>query len=456
MTDRTPLFSALERHLEQGRVSLHTPGHKGCAQILDRLRLSLDLTELPDTDSLYEADSAIAEAEKRATELYGSCRTVFSAGGCSLAIQAMLRCCCGEGDKIIMDRGCHRTAVNASALLGLEPVWLMASAGRGADDLCPLPTADDVKELLMRHADAKAVYITSPDYMGRMWDVAGISRLCREKDIPLLVDNAHGSHLIAFEGLHPLKQGATMTACSAHKTLPVLTGGAFLSCTDERYADKIKGAMALFGSTSPGYLIMASLDLCCAWLQEEGKERIRRTAEMCEEIRKVALRSGLGVPEGKCDPMRITLLTKPAGISGTSAADALRAMGFEPEYADDACVVLLPTPFVTDEEMTRLSECIAFLPEKAEAAENRTTMPPIGEIIDCAKEIEKEMPLRAAALARREIVPCHAAAGRIAAAGVCPCPPGVPIVMPGERISGRCVRLLLAMGVYSVECVTQA
>ncbi len=456
MTDRTPLFSALERHLEQGRVSLHTPGHKGCAQILDRLRLSLDLTELPDTDALYEADGVIARAEKKASELYGSCRTIFSAGGCSLAIQAMLRCCCGEGDKIIMDRGCHRTAVNASALLGLEPVWLMASAERGADDLCPLPSADDVKYLLMLHPDAKAVYITSPDYMGRMWDVAAISRLCREKDIPLLVDNAHGSHLIAFEGMHPLKQGASMTACSAHKTLPVLTGGAFLSCADEQYADKMKGAMALFGSTSPSYLIMASLDLCRAWMQEEGQELIRRTSEKCDEIRRTALRSGFGLPEGQCDPMRITLLTKPADISGTAAAEALRTMGFEPEYADDACVVLLPTPFVTDDEMTRLSECIAALPEKAERAENSSSLPPIGEIIDCAKEIERALSLRAAALAGREMVPCHAATGRIAAAGVCPCPPGVPVIMPGERISGRCARLLSAMGVDSVECVVQA
>lgn len=455
MTDRTPLFSALERHLEGGRVSLHTPGHKGCADILAGLRLSHDLTELPDTDALYEADGAIAEAERLAGELYGSRRTVFSAGGCSLAIQAMLRCCCSEGDKIIMDRGCHRTAVNASALLGLEPVWLMTSRRRGEDGLCPLPSAEDVEELLRLHPDARAVYITSPDYMGRMWDIPAISRLCAERDIPLLVDNAHGSHLIAFEGLHPLKQGASMTACSAHKTLPVLTGGAFLSCADERFAGKMKGAMALFGSTSPSYLIMASLDLCRAWLQGEGAEQLRRTAQLCEGIRTAARESGMRTPEGHCDPMRVTLLTQSAGISGNLAAEALRAAGFEPEYADDACVVLLATPFVTEEEMKRLSQTVAVLPNRAAKAEGGPALPPIGEIIACAKKTETVMPLRAAALAERETVPAGMTPGRIAAAGVCPCPPGVPVVMPGERISPRCAELLRTMGVAEVECVAE-
>jgi len=455
MTERAPLYHAVQRHLDKERVSLHTPGHKGRADILAGLSLACDLTELPDTDALYEAEGAIAEAEALAAELYGAARTVFSAGGCSLAIQAMLRCCCAEGERIIMDRGCHRTAVNASALLGLEPIWLMSTEEQGSDGLCPLPSAADAERLLAENPDAKAVYITSPDYMGRMWDIPSLAALCRERDIPLLVDNAHGSHLIAFEGMHPLAQGATMSACSAHKTLPVLTGGAYLSCADRRYADGMKGAMALFGSTSPSYLIMSSLDLCRAWLQEEGIERLRHTAELCQKIRRTALEAGFGLPAGQCDPMRITLLAESAGISGTAAAKALRAMGFEPEYADDACVVLLPTPFVTDGEMERLNDAVAALPDVTKRGEQTRGMPPIGEIIACARRTEREMSVRAAALAKREPVPCAGAAGRIAASGVCPCPPGVPIVMPGEIISEECARLLCAMGVERAECVIE-
>lgn len=453
MNDRTPLYSALTGHTGKGRVSLHTPGHKGSAYVLEGIDLSLDLTELPDTDALYEAEGAIARAEELATGLFGSDRTVFSAGGCSLAIQAMLRCCCDEGDKIIMDRGCHRTAVNAAALLGLEPVWLL-SDGHSADGLFPLPSAEDVRRLLELHPDAGAVYITSPDYMGRLCDVSGIAAECRRRDIPLLVDNAHGSHLIAFEGMHPLKQGAAMTACSAHKTLPVLTGGAFLSSADPKLSAAMKGAMALFGSTSPSYLIMASLDLCRAWLEEEGFEQLRGTTALCADIRARALEAGFAIPEGNRDPMRITLLTRPAGMSGIAAAELLRDSGFEPEYADETCLVLLPTPFVTEEQMLALGEAIARMPEMAGKTEE-FSVPSIGSVLACAKASRRVMPLRRAALAPRRSVPIGEAAGRIAAAGVCPCPPGVPIVMPGELISPECAELLRALGIDRVECVVE-
>lgn len=454
MISRTPLYTALAEHAGLGRVSLHTPGHKGSADILGGLKPSLDLTELPDTDALYEADGVIAEAEALAAAVYGADRTVFSAGGCSLAIQAMLRCCCNDGDRIIMDRGCHRMAVNAAALLGLEPVWLMSDR-RSGDGLFPLPSAADVERLLDAYPDVRAVYLTSPDYMGRLCDIAGIAALCRVRGVPLLVDNAHGSHLIAFERMHPLQQGASMTACSAHKTLPVLTGGAFLSSADPKLSPRMKGAMSLFGSTSPSYLIMASLDLCRAWLEGEGAAMLRRTAGMCEDIRAVAVQAGFALPSGAADPMRITLLTQPAGMSGTTAAQLFRQRGFEPEYADDACVVLLPTPFVTEQQMSDLRREVAWLPEAAGRLNDRNdaATPPIGEVLACAGAAERAMSLRAAALSARQTVATADAAGRIAAAGICPCPPGVPVVMPGELISPCCAELLGRLGINAVECV---
>lgn len=454
MISRTPLFSALTSHTGLGRVSLHTPGHKGSAPFLEGINLSLDLTELPDTDALYEAEGVIAQAESLAAAVFGADRTAFSAGGCSLAIQGMLRCACDEGDRIIMDRGCHRTAVNAAALLGLEPVWLMSSS-RSADGLFPLPTAADIERLLNTYPDVRAVYLTSPDYMGRLCDIPAISALCRERNIPLLVDNAHGSHLIAFDGLHPLHQGASMTACSAHKTLPVLTGGAFLSSAVPELSARMKGAMSLFGSTSPSYLIIASLDLCRAWLEDEGKSQLRRTAEKCEGIRTAAVNADFSLPDGKCDPMRITLLTQSAGMDGTTAARLLRERGFEPEYADSSCVVLLPTPFVTNEQLERLREAVTELPQAALSFSrpDNASLPPIGEVMTLAARSERVMPLRTAALARRVTVPVEQASDSIAAASVCPCPPGVPVVMPGERISSPCAALLAQMGIKEIECV---
>ncbi len=431
----TPLYTALQNYLKKDQISFHTPGHQG--RFLPRDLYDMDLTELPDTDSLFEASGPIAEAEKQARELFHSRATFFSAGGCTLCIQAMFRLAAPQGGKVISSRVIHRSAVNTMALLGIEPVWVLPRPDAGpclAGRLHP----EDVQRALQENRDTRAVYVTSPDYYGVLSDISGIARVCHEYGVPLLVDNAHGTHL-ALLGRHPLALGADMTACSAHKTLPVLTGGAFLNIGETplakkfQFAERAKEAMALFGSTSPAYPVMVSLDLAREWEMKNGQREWQRLAQRVEKMKDTAKKKGLLVPEGETDPTRLAVGTLPLGMTGQKAADYFRSQGIEPEHEDGAYVVCITNPFHTQEELDRLEKAIQTLPGKPCPIAENPAIPPLPPM--------KKSP-REAVLAFQERVPLVEAVGRIAGEAACPCPPGVPIVMPGEEITKECMEFL--------------
>lgn len=191
-----------------------------------------------------------------------------------------------------MGRTVHRSAVHAMALLGITPIWVWPRQDAGPG-LAGRIQADDVAKALQKHPDAKAVYLTTPDYYGVMSDLNAICAAAQQYNVPVIVDNAHGAHLFFLDRkLHPLSQGAAMCADSAHKTLPVLTGGAYFQIGSGRYLPQVRAAMALFGSTSPSFPILLSLDLCRAWLEEEGKAALcqnsspgKRTQRLCPNTR---------------------------------------------------------------------------------------------------------------------------------------------------------------------------
>lgn len=421
-----PLYEALLRHRQLGRAPFHTPGHKGNPEALPDDLFRLDFTELPDTDSLFEADGPILEAERLAAALFGAKRTCISAGGCTLCIQAMLRLAAPNGGTVVCSRTVHRSAVNAMALLGIEPVWALP---------------DELERVILNHPEAKAVYVTSPNYYGQLLDIPALSAVCRTIGAPLLVDNAHGTQLMfTAPVLHPLALGASMTACSAHKTLNVLTGGAWLNIAEERYADAAKDAMALFGSTSPNYMVMASLDLARERL-EKRRGDYRKLQERVSQIREQAAQKGMLPLDGLTDPTRVTLNTASVGMRGTSAAELFRGAGVEPEYADGAYVVLIATPFNTESDFTRLSDAIDLLPVRD----------PLPEISAVPALPPVRASLREAVLARSCEVPLEQAEGRIAAQAACPCPPGVPVVMPGEEITREAIEFLRGYGFFSIK-----
>ena len=447
MTDNTPLKRALDEYIRQDYARLHMPGHKGTSISPFGELMAYDVTEVEGTDSLFEDDGPLKELEEIFTRLYGTKGTVMSAGGSTLCIQAMLRMVAKKEGRILAGRNIHAAAVNAMALLGLEPVWVYPNR-KQEERLIGEISPDAIRSVLEKEKQAGtldslcAVYVTSPDYFGVMSDIRSIAQIAHEYGLPLLVDNAHGAHLhFLKEEYHPMQLGADLCCDSLHKTMPALTGAALLHTSDTKYCPQMKGAMTVFGSTSPNYLIMLSMDSTAAFLMQDGAERIQQTVTRCEELRQKAREKGFVLPQ-HCDPMRLTLPLAGTGWDAQIFRKLLRKHKIMEEYLSDSGCVLLFSPFNREEDFKRTE---ALLDEVLIQNQPFTAFPIVPS--------EKVMSLREAFLSPKESVPVEKAEGRIAAQVKITCPPGIPLVMPGERLHKEIIKILKNSGIFVIDVV---
>ncbi|MBR1779600.1 MAG: aminotransferase class V-fold PLP-dependent enzyme [Clostridia bacterium] len=446
----TSFFLKLQDYKKKRYSSFHTPGHKNSGHLSTVDFLKLDFTELPGTDDLFSSSGVILQSEKKAAEIFKAKRTLFSAGGCSLCIQTMLRLACPAGGKIISSRIIHKSAVSAMALLNIEPVWLTPGKDRQTNFWEPI-NPQVIYRALQANKDAKAIYLTSLDYFGVIADIRAIAEICKDFDVLLLVDNAHGSHLgLLKENLHPIYLGADMCADSAHKTLPVFTGGAFLHINNSKFVDIAKNEMQLFASTSPSFPILSSLDVCCDWIKKHGKKRFANLENKVAEIKELALRAGLTLPKGKVDPTRISFNTAKMGISGEEFANYLRKFKVEPEFSIDNFVVLIPSPFNRKIDFKRLKRALLSL-SKARSHliyphnQSMTRDFYYFEPPQIAASLNKTL------FAESYKINTEKSLGKISKHMVCPSPPGVPIVLPGEIITNSIIENLTNYGVFSLD-----
>lgn len=443
----TPLYDAVLHYVSDDYARFHMPGHKG--RPLRGLGdvAAYDLTEVTGLDSLYLANGVIAETEAAYSTIYNTKASCISTGGSTLCIQAMLALACPPGAKLIMARGIHAAALHTAALLDLHPVWAYPKIDLSTGLACAVePMVIDA--LLRDNPDAVTVYITSPDYFGTISDVRAISEICNNHDVLLLVDNAHGAHL-RFMGsdLHPMSQGADACADSLHKTLPVLTGGAMLHIQNEALAPRAKACMALFGSTSPGYLTMLSIDAALPYLADTAAQDFARVAAKTGQLKQEAAHAGFAVPvPALSDPARLTLGFWTLGYTKEAFLEYLHTHRIEPEYVDTAYCVLMASGFNSEEDFSRLSEMIA----------EAVHMPAYPSPSPAICETKQVVPLRKALFALSETVDIDRAYGRVAGSMIAPCPPGIPLLVPGERITRDAVEILHNAGISTINVIKSA
>jgi arginine/lysine/ornithine decarboxylase len=438
----TPIYDFLQSYSEREVLRLHMPGHKGklyCHPL--SAVFPYDITEIKGADSLYEADGIISESEKNAAKLFGSTRTLYSTQGSTLCIQTMLALAARPGSQVIAPRNAHKAFINSCILLDLDVVWIFPE-GENRGIVSFTYSAADVEKAIISSKNPSCVYITSPDYYGRMADVAAISEVCKKYGLPLLVDNAHGAHLKFLEkSLHPMDLGADMCCDSAHKTLPVLTGGAYLHIKNERFASAAKDKMALFASTSPSYLTLCSLDLCNEYLENTAREHLEDAALRISKLK--------GMLAGKyeileTEPLHFALSGIPIGIDGHGLSERLRFCGIEPEYCDDAYAVLLFSPLNSKPEFEKVLSVLSEINPKDEKIKIESFIVP---------QPEKVLTPRQAALCESEEIPLEKSLDRICAAAKVKCPPGIPVVVPGERIDSSCMNILKKYSISTMNVV---
>ena len=434
----TPVADFVQRYAKAGTARLHMPGHKG------RCFLGCepwDITEIHGADALYEAEGILAESEANAAALFGSQRTCYSTEGSSQCIRAMLYLAVAASGShtVVAARNVHRAFVSAAALLDLEIRWLWPEESRSLCG-CPISPAQLEETLHSLPEPPAAVYLTSPDYLGGMAEIPALAQVCHQHGTLLLVDNAHGAYLRFLQpSLHPLDLGADLCCDSAHKTLPVLTGGAYLHLSPTapaQLAPLAKSALGLFGSTSPSYLTLASLDLCNRYLAEGYPQRLAEAVERLAELRERLTAAGWRVEPS--DPLRVTVAA-PRGVTGQELAGQLRRQGVECEYADRDFLVLMATPENTPEELAQAAAALGQCPGEA----NPPQLP--------LARGERACSIRQAAFAPRETVDAAHSLGRVCGLPTVGCPPAIPIAISGERITPEALALFAYYGIEQVE-----
>ena len=441
MKRERPVVSALQKFAKDKPLSWHVPGHKnGLLSNLPKTikeALTYDLTELTGLDDYHHPEESIAQAEKLLAEAYHSSKSFFLVNGSTVGNLAMIYATCKRNDKIIVQRNAHKSIFHGLELVGAKAVFVAPIWDEGTNTAGAVSAAT-LQEALQLHPDAKAVVLTYPTYYG----VAGKElelqiKMCHELGIPVLVDEAHGAHFIASRLFPPsaIQLGADVVVQSAHKTLPAMTMASFLHVNSELInVEKVNHYLRMLQSSSPSYLLLASLDdardYIDGYLESDAAYLKDKRNQWIEALRSI---QPLQVVEVD-DPLK--LLLRFPGFSGFQLKEVLEQRGVYVELADPYQVLfVLPLlkhgqtyPFA--EARIRIKEAILSLRKK----EGHTiqTVSPINEYTtvstpeysyDELEQIEKEW------------VPYMRAIGRISANMLIPYPPGIPLFLPGEKIT---------------------
>lgn len=441
---KTPIVSFLKSYQEKSPVRMHMPGHKG-AGILGFE--GMDLTEIYGADELFAAEGIIKESEQNASSLFG-CPTYYSTQGSTLCIQTMCTILCqdakskGKKPKILAGRNAHRSFIHAAALLDFDIVWLYGNS----DYLSCKINAEDLEKKIVEN-NPTAIYLTNPDYLGNLLDIKSLASVCKKHNVLLAIDNAHGAYLRFLEpSLHPIDLGADLCCDSAHKTLPVLTGGAYLHLSEslnQVWKNDVKHFMEYFSSTSPSYLIMASLDAANEVLDTAFKKSLSECIQRVDGLKNTLIQHGYTILSD--EPMKITISTKEFGYTGNEIANLLMESDIYPEFYDSDYIVLMPSPYNTKDDLKRLEACLCGIERKSVVFNSFPKL----------ERARKVMNVRQALFAPSTMIEVSKSLGQVCSSVSVSCPPAILPVIPGEVISESSIEVMKYYGIETVRVVKE-
>ncbi|MDA1478242.1 aminotransferase class I/II-fold pyridoxal phosphate-dependent enzyme [Bacillus changyiensis] len=442
---KTPLYTALVNHADEHTQSFHVPGHHNGDVFFDEARaffqsiLKIDVTELTGLDDLHDPSGVIKKAQDLTASLYGAKETFFLVNGSTVGNLAMILSVCQPGDVLLVQRNCHKSVFHAIELSGAHPVFLTPEI----DEKMAVATHllhQTVKDAILRYPSAKALMITSPNYYGHAVDLTPIITEAHQHHIPVLVDEAHGAHFV-LGGSFPqssLQAGADAVVQSAHKTLPAMTMGSYLHLNSGRIdRDKLAHYLTVLQSSSPSYPIMASLDLARAYLEKIMKaNKIEQIEKEIQDMKQSLLQmKGIEIivptdPLIQQDPLKLSIRSK-YGHSGYELKNIFETNGWHPELADERQVLFVLPPGgkskLTKELIRKIEK--EMKQTSAEPSNETCSMQPLEKVTTLPYSSKKQSAFKTESVSFRDAV------GRVSAEQVIPYPPGIPLIMAGERVT---------------------
>ncbi len=438
------LFFKKVKKLSKLKTRFFMPGHKGKKQAIPEFSqiIKYDITEIQGADDLQNPTAELLQSQQNMAKLYGSGATVYSAHGGTTCVEAMITLFVNKGQKILMARNSHVSALRAACFIGAEVEWLLCDEKNNYDE-------DAIAEVLQKEKVA-AVFVTSPNYYGFISNIPQIAEVCNKYKVALLVDNTHGAHLKFIKAnCNPITLGATACADSLHKNMPCLTGAAVLHLQDEKLYNRARWAVNLYSSTSPNYLILSSIDLLVSKIY--NKKIDFEKAEIAITKLKQTLSFILENPENQ-DVFKIVLKPKKAGYTVKQIEKLLISNKIHPEMVDEDFIVLMASPYNSAKDFAKLEKIILNY-TKGEKAKTQVLEKENTENKVFDKLPEKIIEVRNAMFCETVTIETKNAEGKICGGILTVCPPGIPILMPGEKIQKNHIRQLIKKGLTQIQVI---
>lgn len=441
------LIDLLTKQSKNGRIPFHMPGHMR-GEFDHLVGSGIDFTEIDGLDDLHAPGGILKDAMGYAASVFGARRTFFLVNGSSGGILSAIRAVAKKGGSVVLSRSCHKSVYNALALSNLRAEYLYPPIHPLGFPLEVSP--ESVEAALSRTPDACAVVITSPTYDGVISDVRAIAEICHKSRTPLIVDSAHGAHLGFLDKSvrSAVECGADITVMSLHKTMPSLTQTALLHVNGDLVdADAALAALSVFETSSPSYILMASIDGCVRLYNDS--DLFARWRENIAQIHAFAEGSAVRLIRPDCFAFdESKLIVSSRGYTGAQLGEILRrSFNIEPEMVSREYVLLMTGAGTTEEHVCALKNFISSLEERDSREYREIAPPPICEAV---------MGLGEATLAESVTLPLEECDGRISAELIMPYPPGIPLVAPGERLSREMIEYIRSLEQSGVRITTSA